>query len=410
MGPNRLIVVFAVIALFSLLFLLQDRAELFVAQKSVSAIGEEDDYDDNDDISDSTQMTAEDDIDHPDLVAPRSHPGPYNEYVPGNKYLIYSPSGGFSNQRMEIEYAMEIGKLLNRTVYVPMCGRHTNGWVHYNSLRGDDLFPMDRILDFPFLRTYDKRIHLVPLNITVSSFVSRFQKDQGPESVYSVMGLRKYSGRSDVLRWRSVKEPLLFFRAIGFYHPWFFESTMEKVRGHVRFTSYLRELAVKVANQALGSQFYAMHIRMGDYAYRRIGDSSTYVVRARELNWRLNDFKIYIATEPGHDEEYFAPLEAAGKIVYSQDLPKEIVQDFKNAFPKGKIRSDMVGLLEQLIAAQAKSFIGTYFSTFSAYIQFMREHKGALFPEIAHIQSDSDGSAEGKMVSNSTQPEDDTSN
>jgi len=60
--------------------------------------------------------------------APRTALGPYNDYVPGRKYFIYSPSGGWNNQRECLENAMEIGKLLNRTVYVPMAGKHTQFW------------------------------------------------------------------------------------------------------------------------------------------------------------------------------------------------------------------------------------------------------------------------------------------
>ena len=79
--------------------------------------------------------------------------------------------------------------------------------------------------------------------------------------------------------------------------------------------------------------------------------------------------------------------------MYSDKLPKEIFKEFQNAFPKGKMRNDMLGLLEQLIAAQAKSFIGTFFSTFSAYIMFIREHKARLFPELVDVDTTGDGSA-----------------
>jgi len=169
--------------------------------------------------------------------------------------------------------------------------------------------------------------------------------------------------------------------------------TMTLVRKHVRLAKYLRDLAAKVAKEALGDKFYAMHIRMGDYAYRRTSDSSTYVARARELKWNVGTYKTYVATEPNRDTNFFAPLQKSLKVVFSSDIPKELLSDFKNAFPKGKIRSDMLGLLEQLIAAQSKSFIGTYFSTFSAYILFIREYKVELFPEIANLDTSGDGSS-----------------
>lgn len=38
----------------------------------------------------------------------------YNRIVDGKRYFMYSPSGGFNNQRKELEYALKIAKLLNR--------------------------------------------------------------------------------------------------------------------------------------------------------------------------------------------------------------------------------------------------------------------------------------------------------
>lgn len=39
----------------------------------------------------------------------------YNRVLPGERYFMYSPSGGFNNQRKELEYGLKISKLLNRT-------------------------------------------------------------------------------------------------------------------------------------------------------------------------------------------------------------------------------------------------------------------------------------------------------
>ena len=38
----------------------------------------------------------------------------YNQVVSGKRYFMYSPSGGFNNQRKELEYGLMIAKLLNR--------------------------------------------------------------------------------------------------------------------------------------------------------------------------------------------------------------------------------------------------------------------------------------------------------
>ena len=59
---------------------------------------------------------------------PRTSQLTYNVLDPSQKYFLYSPSGGFSNQRAEIENAMMIGKILNRTVIIPEIGKHAQMW------------------------------------------------------------------------------------------------------------------------------------------------------------------------------------------------------------------------------------------------------------------------------------------
>ena len=46
------------------------------------------------------------------------------------------------------------------------------------------------------------------------------------------------------------------------------------------------------------------------------------------------------------------------------------------------MQNDMMGVLEQLVCAQSLDFIGTSFSTFSAWIEYMRKKKKYVFPEI----------------------------
>lgn len=367
---------------------------LSIAAGVTTAAPTSDPYDEDDDDDESEEEEGQsdtsynDEISDPSLLAPRSYNGTYNEYLPGNKYLIYSPSGGFSNQRKEIEYAIVIGQLLNRTVYVPMCARHTNNWDKYIVLKGDaDLFPMDRIIDFPFLSN-----RIVPINITLREMVNTFDK----EDVAEVNRYVTLYERRDVLStFGAITKPLLYFHGKGFYHPWFSEDTMRPVRKQMRFTQYLRQLAVGIANEAFnGSAYNAMHIRMGDYSWHRTGDGYSYYRTARDLKWNLR-LPTYIATEPDRDERYFRPLVEKLNVMFSNNLPRKLVTQFTHAFPPGRIRGDMLGLLELLICAQATSFQGTYFSTFSKYIYYIRSNRANLFPEILNTV-DASGDVDAK--------------
>jgi hypothetical protein len=298
------------------------------------------------------------------------------------KYLVYSPSGGFNNQREELECAMEIARLTNRTLFVPPVGKHEQLWRAYDKLRGSrDLFPMDRVLDFPYLETYG--LKLVPLDMAVSPFVLKFSQEQGAGKVRVWENFGTWH-REDVMeRLVPDRHALVFLHGEGMYHRWFLVSTMIQVKRHVRYAPYLRQLALRVADDYFGGQpFYAMHIRMGDYTSRQVADSIHFVRSARGRNWKVGRYPVYVATEPNRDLEFFRPLVSAFNVTFSTSLPKRIMHDFLTAFPPGKLRQDLTGLLEQLICAMALDFLGTPFSTFTSFIEFMRKQSQFAFPEV----------------------------
>ena len=315
-----------------------------------------------------------------DSPAPRTHAGPYNEYDPNRRYVIYSPSGGFNNQREELEAAMYIGSLLNRTVYVPMAGRHEQLWKSYDRLRGNSLFPMDRILDFRTMETYPG-VRLTPLNISVSVFVNRFIAQHGAGKVRIVEEFERWHKDEVVSKLSGDKHAIVHFHGTGMYHRWFLTATMVKVKQHVRYAPYLRQLAVRITREYFGGPFYAMHIRRGDYSNRQFSSSVSFVRLARGRGWKTGKFPVYVATEPRRDEAYFEPLVSAFNVTFSADLPRDRLRDYTHVFPPGKLREDMLGLFEQLVCALALDFIGTPFSTFSSWIEFMRNTASFTFPE-----------------------------
>lgn len=84
---------------------------------------------------------------------------------------MYSPSGGFNNQRKELEYSLKIAALLNRSLLVPLAAKHSSRWVKYHELEYADTLPMDYILDFNALAQFGTPI--VPLNVTMRDMESR---------------------------------------------------------------------------------------------------------------------------------------------------------------------------------------------------------------------------------------------
>jgi len=359
--------------------------------------------------------------------APRTHSRPYNEYIPGRKYFIYSPSGGWNNQRECLENAVEIGRLLNRTVYVPMAGKHTQFWRGYDRLdSARDLFPTDRVLDFPFLEKYGT--FLVPINVSVSRFIRGFTNRNGANKVLTIFHPERENWhKENVLGLLKENRALIFLKGAEMYHHWFATDTMVKLKQYVRYAPYLRQLSVRIARRALGAHFYAMHIRMGDYTVRMGASSVGFLRTARSKKWKTRKYPTYVATEPARDKDYFAPLEQGINVSFSTDLSPALLEEFKGLFPPGQLRNDMLGLLEvfflhffpalsftspsnslcffvqQLICIQADDFVGTAFSTFSAWIVFARKFKELLLPEAVSASTElgMGGAKESRETNNS---------
>ena len=112
---------------------------------------------------------------------PRTSNATYNEVADDERYFVYSPSGGFNNQRLELEFALRMAKVFNRTLVVPMAAKHSDLWRGYWYLSQEDLYPMDRIIDFKHMESYG--VKLLPLNITLSKFVDVVSRKYGKANV-----------------------------------------------------------------------------------------------------------------------------------------------------------------------------------------------------------------------------------
>lgn len=166
---------------------------------------------------------------HRIMSLPRSAPDlVYNEIdTVHHSYVIYAPAGGMSNQQMMLENAMGAARLLKRTLYVPMIGKHesfVNRFRGYNSLKQDDLYPADRILDFRQLAKYNVRV--IPLNCTLHSFLLHYARTQGKDAIQMLEP--KPTKAVNVVRAHihDQRHSLLFLNGINMYHHWFRSSDM----------------------------------------------------------------------------------------------------------------------------------------------------------------------------------------
>lgn len=76
---------------------------------------------------------------------------------------------------------------------------------------------------------------------------------------------------------------------------------------------------------------------------------------------------VYLATDET-DEKYLGVLRAQWKVF--------TLSDFADRIGLKKLNPNYVGMVEQIVCARGSVFVGTWFSTFSGYIQRMRGYYG----------------------------------
>ncbi|KAL3899357.1 MAG: hypothetical protein SGARI_006477 [Bacillariaceae sp.] len=76
---------------------------------------------------------------------------------------------------------------------------------------------------------------------------------------------------------------------------------------------------------------------------------------------------VYVATDE-KSIEYFGPLRVHYQMLFLWDFKEEL----------GNINPNYLGMVDQLVAAKGKTFVGTYPSTFSAYINRLRGYHSQM--------------------------------
>jgi len=115
-----------------------------------------------------------------------------------------------------------------------------------------------------------------------------------------------------------------------------------------------------------GGGFSAMHIRRGDFQYENVKISAQKWYENTKEIWKPNEI-IYIATDE-HDKAFFDP------IAKHHDL--RFLDDYWELAGLGDIDSNYFGMIDTIVSSRARAFAGTWFSTFTGYINRMRGYHG----------------------------------
>lgn len=354
------------------------------------------------------------------------------------RFLSYQPPGnGWNNQRIALETALVLAKMLNRTLITHPLAPHAQGevmksylpagsrfgYLSYNRLDSSDLLPLSAFLD---LRLMSELVPVVEVNSSHPQFLLDhsqlswrnvchslgfgFWLDQHPRTARDVaVAIRQEFSPSKVWKKKCIQEqdaakstklPIIKYvsdlaneSSQMIYFP---EGTLfgiqvrflslqnallaqDWVLQYVKYSSNIYQLAAAVGER-LGP-YNAMHVRRVGHKDKRLSQ----VDWLRDMtDWEFSpDLPVYVATDDS-DLEWFFPISAAGyQVVFASNFTD--ILNFTHY--SESLWQDVLGIHEQVICEQAVKFIPSLSSTFSALIRRNRKEvamRDGLFTETLH--------------------------
>ena len=343
---------------------------------------------------------------------------------PPSKFLSYQPPGnGWNNQRIALENALVLAKLLNRTLLVHPLAPHqlgnklkaglAHGYLAYNKLRTNELLPPSQFLDLElmskvlsvqevagshpqFLAQYS---HLTWKNICHTPGYG-FWVDQLPQTAAEVnmLSRQQFSSLGHVWKEKCREEklraerdpasiPLIRYvsdlqndnsEMIYFEHGTLFGihirfTSKEKalqaqqwVVDHVRYSTAIWKTVKRIQHDILGTNFNAIQVRRKNHMDSKL-PPSYWIERMIALNYSKT-VPIYVATNDA-DEDWFRPFMTEGyRLYFATDMSKHLSFPFINE----TLRNDFIALHEQCLCVVAAKYVGSPASTFNAYILRLR--------------------------------------
>jgi len=279
----------------------------------------------------------------------------------------------------------------NRTNWDKATGKEIKGlyeWIGKTSfVESNPWQPTECIAFWP--ETADAKKDEIESLFQVSSNVSLslFASDPFPvnSSVKERLAEHKASRKSLCLYHKEMQEALVVyfdensrlltpFYAFHFYENWKQAIwTKRFVRDHLRYRDEIVCAAARVVaaiHEKIGERnlttsdvsFSSMHIRRGDFRQQY----KQQIKSAEDLYTSSKDMlspnsTIFIATDE-KNKTYFDPLKEHYDIWFLSDFTHLL----------DEVNHNMYGLVDQLVVANGEVFVGTFFSTFTAYVNRLR--------------------------------------
>lgn len=167
-----------------------------------------------------------------------------------------------------------------------------------------------------------------------------------------------------------------------FYSVAFFEDykqdlwTKRFVRDHLRYTDEIQCAAARVVhamrekaieNGNSRGEFDTFHIRRGDFQYTRETRIEAAEIYENSKQFLVENSTVYIATDE-RNMTFFDPLRKHYKLYFLGDFKEEL----------GIINNNFLGMVDQRIASRGRVFVGTFYSSFTGYINRMRGYHSQI--------------------------------
>lgn len=362
------------------------------------------------------------------LPEPEKMVSPYGKYGPHKKYVTFEPdNGGFNNVRMAFEAVAVFAHATRRTLVVPprqrlylLKEKHAKNKEAFHGIGAFmDLQALGKVVDVIDSREFAR-------SARSSLFESEDVRNLADEvsmtgSKESRKKWREWQRRSATVTpaWDPMREAMIFGNANRTDPPWRlattpeFASTKRRIRqvdqtlagapwihfaanasfGYRIFTHWYtfflfadgpldayykrfardrlryREHIVCAAGRVvrhLGDTYSAIHVRRGELQYVSVRVTCDALVAAVDAWLKPGETLFVLSDETDHT--WFEPLARRYRLFFLYDFEQYLVDLDPNAR----------GMVEQLVAAAppARTFTGTFFSTFSSFVSRLRRYYG----------------------------------
>jgi len=314
------------------------------------------------------------------------------------KYLVYQPSGGLSNQRIEMENAMLVARILNRTLVVPPIAPHTSMFWNYNKVEWPRTVSPFDVFDRQWMESV---VDVVAINNTILRRFVESNENKHNQKWHRIERPNSKSQRgspwtaADVyMNFGEDDSDVLFFAK---YTMWkcfdFMVEQAQYFENRLQLTRGLKNAARLIVERMFhGAPFNAIHVRFEDKGASlnskltsdALGPAKSFVHRLQKKNVVESSKILYVATHPGKtNSTYFDAFRSAGfELVFSDSIMRSPeAKSILSIYPQNDIQISILGLVEQLICARASYFLGSGFSTFSRYIRIKRSKPILYFDE-----------------------------